>query len=247
METLTLTATLDALARINVFITAAAEQSHLDERAMWQVQLAVDEAATNIIQYAYDPDNPGDITIGWRVDANRFVVFLRDHGRTFDPQQVAPPDLESPLEERQVGGLGIYLMTQLMDEIHFDFDPKDGNVLTMVKYLTVVSQDNVVVIPVQGRVDAISATQMNEHIRTHIDAGIHYVLLNLSAVTFFNSSALRTLLLIRKDLLTLGGELRLAELQPQIHEIFDITGFSQVFAIHATLEDARNAFGQGHA
>lgn len=247
METLTLTANLDALARISACITAAAERLGLNERTTWQVQLAVDEAATNIIQHAYDADTPGDITLRWWCEHNRLVITLRDYGRKFDPQDVAPPDLESPLEERQVGGLGIYLMTRLMDAVHFDFDPHTGNLLTMVKYITAESRNTITVVPLHGRVDAVTAPRISEELQAQIGAGTRYVLLDLSDVSFLSSSGLRAFLLIRKELMTLGGELRLTGLQPQVREVFEITGFSQVFAIHATPEEARGAFGQGRA
>jgi anti-anti-sigma factor len=247
METLTLTANLDALAQITAFITAAAEHLGLDERATWQVQLAVDEAATNIIQYAYDPEHPGDIVVEWYVEDDRLVIQLCDHGRRFDPQAVEPPNLELPLEERQVGGLGIYLMTRLMDEVRFDFDPEAGNLLTLVKQLTSETQTDVTLLPLHGRIDAVTSPQMSTEVRAQIDAGMRYLLLDLSDVPFMSSSGLRALLLIRKDLMTLGGEVRLAALQPQVLEVFDITGFAQVFAIHATVEEAQDAFGQGRA
>jgi serine/threonine-protein kinase RsbW len=247
MDTITLTADLDALAKISAFITEAAEYCGLDERATWQVQLAVDEAATNVIQHAYDEENPGDITLGWSCEANRFVVTLRDRGRQFDPESVPPPDISSPLEERQVGGLGLYLITRLMDEARFDFHPQEGNVLTMVKYLSSTLRDDVVIMPISGRVDAVTAPQLNKVVHAQISSGARYVLLDLSDVTFLSSSGLRSLLLIRKELMTLGGELRLAGLQPQVHEVFALTGFTQVFAIHATEEEARSSFGLGRA
>lgn len=247
MDSIKLTANLDALAQISAFITTAAEQIGLDERATWQVQLAVDEAATNIIQHAYDEDNPGDIIVEWSCTDERLTVRLRDYGRQFDPQQVEPPNLELPLEERQVGGLGIYLMTRLMDEVRFDFDPHTGNLLTLVKYLASETRTDVIVIPLHGRIDAVTSPQVSATVRTQIDAGARSLLLDLSDVPFLSSSGLRALLLIRKELMTLGGELRLAALQPQVLEVFDITGFAQVFAIHSTLEEARAAFGQGAA
>ena len=247
METISLSADLDALGKIAAFITDAAELCGLDERATWQVQLAVDEAATNVIQHAYDADNPGEMTLSWNCEDNRFIVTLLDHGRQFDPNEVPPPDLESPLEERQVGGLGIYLITRLMDEVRFDFDPLSGNVLTMVKYITPAPRNDLVVIPITGRVDAITAPQLNQHVHEQITQGARYVLLDLSKVTFLSSSGLRSLLLIRKELMTVGGELRLAGLQPQVHEVFTLTGFTQVFAIHSTVDEAQNAFGQGRA
>jgi serine/threonine-protein kinase RsbW len=247
MQTLTVTANLDALAAISAFITDAAERLGLDERATWQVQLAVDEAATNIIQHAYDPDVPGNITLSWQCENNRLVITLRDYGRQFDPHDVPPPDLQSPLEERQVGGLGIYLITRLMDEVRFDFDPNAGNLLTMVKYITPTAPGDIAVMPVQGRVDAVTAPELSAQVHERIDAGARYVLLDLSDVNFLSSSGLRALLLIRKDLMTLGGELRLAALQAQVHEVFALTGFTQVFAIHPTVEEAYGAFGQGRA
>lgn len=246
-STLTLPADLDALARISAFITEAAELAGLDERATWQVQLAVDEAATNIIQHAYDDETPGDLTLTWACESDRFVVTLRDHGRRFDPQNVPTPDITSSLEERQVGGLGIYLITRLMDEVRFDFHPQQGNLLTMVKYLTSGPRNDVAVMPISGRVDAVTAPALNKQAHEQIDAGVRYLLLDLSDVAFLSSSGLRTLLLIRKELMTLGGELRLAALQPQVYEVFTLTGFTQVFAIHPSVEEARAAFGQGRA
>lgn len=247
MDSITLPADLDALARISAFITEAAELAGLDERATWQVQLAVDEAATNVIQHAYDPDTPGDLTLTWRCEGNRFIVALRDYGRQFDPQNVPPPDITSPLEERQIGGLGLYLITRLMDEVRFDFNPQGGNVLTMIKYITAGPRDDVVILPIKGRVDAVTAPQVNREVHEQINAGARFILLDLANVTFLSSSGLRALLLIRKELMTLGGELRLTGLQPQVHEVFALTGFTQVFSIHPTVDEARTSFGQKHA
>ena len=247
MDSITLTADLDALAPISSFIATATERVGLDERTAWQIQLAVDEAATNIIQHAYDQDAPGDLTLSWHCEGNKFVVSLHDYGRQFDPQRVPSPDISSPLEERQVGGLGIYLITHLMDEVHFTFDPQEGNRLTMTKLMTVEPRLATVVIPLHGRIDATTSPELQRMVQTRIASGARFVLLTFAQVSFLSSSGLRALLLIRKELLALGGELRLAELQPHIHELFALTGFTQVFAIHATTEDARRTFGQGRA
>jgi serine/threonine-protein kinase RsbW len=245
MDSITLSADLDALAKISAFVTEAAELAGLDERATWQVQLAVDEAATNVIQHAYDPSTSGDLTLTWRCEANKFILALRDYGRQFDPGSIPEPDINSPLEERQVGGLGLYLITRLMDEVRFDFNPQGGNLLTMVKYISASPRDDVVVMPIKGRVDAVTAPQLNREVHAQIDGGARYILLDLADVTFLSSSGLRALLLIRKELMTLGGQLRLASLRPQVYEVFTLTGFTQVFAIHTTVEEARAQFGQG--
>jgi serine/threonine-protein kinase RsbW len=95
--------------------------------------------------------------------------------------------------------------------------------------------------------DAVGTTSAVARIRAAIADGSRYVLLDLNRVTFMSSSGLRALLVLRKDLLAQGGELRLCRLVPAVQEVFDLTGFSRVFAIHSSREDAQAAFGQGHS
>src|SRR5262245_28888945 len=154
MESITVPATLDSLALISEFITNATTHVGLDDHAAWQVQLAVDEAATNIIQHGYEDAKRGDIELAWRLDGDELVVTLRDYGRRFNPDDVPAPDITSPLEERQAGGLGLYIMSRLMDTVRFDFDDAQGNLLTMVK--RVVGQSSAVrVFELSGRLDAV--------------------------------------------------------------------------------------------
>jgi serine/threonine-protein kinase RsbW len=238
-ETITLPATLDALAAISQFVAAAAEATGLDPRTTWQIQLAVDEAATNIIQYAYPHHTPGDLIVTWATANSAVTITLRDQGCSFDPHNVPPPDLLSPLEERQVGGLGIYLMTRLMNEVRFNFDPQLGNVLTMVKYLQHDEAEQVSVLPLHGRLDAQTAPHVNTQAQRLIEAGTRCLIIDLEQVNFISSSGLRILLIIRKELMMLGGELRLAALPPRVREVFDLTGFAQVFAIYPSVAAAR--------
>jgi serine/threonine-protein kinase RsbW len=95
--------------------------------------------------------------------------------------------------------------------------------------------------------DAIGTERAIEPVHAAIDAGAKYVLLDMSDVTFLSSTGLRALLLVRKKLLARGGELRLSSMQPQVLGVFTLTGFTQVFAIHQTREEALAAFGQEHA
>jgi len=123
----------DSLAAISEFVGRAAEAARLDERAVYAVQLAVDEACSNIIEHAYGGEGRGDIDITCCIDGDGLTVVLRDYGRPFDPNSVPPPDVHASLEDRNGRGLGLYLMRQLMDEVRFEFTPDAGNVLTMVK------------------------------------------------------------------------------------------------------------------
>lgn len=246
METLTVRATLESLELISAFIKDAVVRAGLDERAAWQVELAVDEAATNIIQHGYIPEQPGMIEVRWVLEPDALRVQLRDQGRRFDPEHVPAPDLELPLEERQAGGLGLYLMGRLMDTVQFDFSSPHENVLTMTKRR---SHPGPVIqtLELSGRLDAVGTTSAMARIRAAVAEGARFVLLDMQRVTFMSSSGLRALLVLRKELLARGGELRLCRLQQAVQEVFDLTGFSRVFAIHASREDAQAAFGQGHS
>jgi len=243
MESLTVPANLDALATISVFITDATSRAGLDDHAAWQVQLAVDEASTNIIQHGYDTAAPGEIELAWLVDGPDLIVTLRDRGRRFNPDDVPAPDITSPLEERQSGGLGLYLMSRLMDMVEFEFDDTNGNLLKMTKRIGATGAP-AQIFDLAGRLDAVSSQAAIARVYAAISAGARQVLLDMSQVTFLSSSGLRALLLVRKELLAQGGELRLCALKPQVREVFTLTGFTQVFAIHSTREEALRAFGR---
>jgi len=132
-QTATFPARFDSLAAISEFVTRAAEAAGLDARAVYAVQLAVDEACANIIEHAYGGEGRGDIECTCRVNENGLTVILRDYGRPFNPTSVPEPDLYASLEDRKIRGLGLYFIRQLMDQVRFEFTADSGNVLTMVK------------------------------------------------------------------------------------------------------------------
>jgi serine/threonine-protein kinase RsbW len=130
---LTFPGRFDSLAPISEFVTRAAEAAGLDERAVYAVQLAVDEASSNVIEYGYGGKGPDQIEITCCIDSDGLTVTLRDYGPPFDPESVPPPNVHASLEKRNSRGLGLYLMRRLMDDVRFDFSSASGNILTMVK------------------------------------------------------------------------------------------------------------------
>ena len=116
------------------FAGQAAKDAGMDDTEVYAVELAVDEACTNIIEHAYGLDNGGEIECTCDAEDDRLTVILRDHGKPFDPSTVTEPDLSSGIEKRPPGGLGVYLMRQLMDEVRFESLGEAGNLLTMVKH-----------------------------------------------------------------------------------------------------------------
>lgn len=130
---------LDSLVEISKFVTRAAGSAGLDQTAVFAVEMAVDEACTNIIEHAYGGEGRGDIECTCQIDAYGLTVTIRDYGCPFDPSSVPEPDIYASLEERQEGGLGLYLIRKLMDDVHFEFTSDSGNVLTMVKRKETIS------------------------------------------------------------------------------------------------------------
>lgn len=121
------------LAQISKFVTEAAQNANLDEAAVYAVQLAVDEACSNIMEHAYQGKGQGDIICACEIIDDGLMVSLTDQGRPLDPEDVPEFDLHATLEELETGGAGIYLMHQLMDQVHYETDPQHGNKLELVK------------------------------------------------------------------------------------------------------------------
>jgi serine/threonine-protein kinase RsbW len=121
------------LAEIAEFISERAHLAGLNDDQVFDVQLAVDECCTNAMEHAYDGHPDGQVRVCCYLESNDFVVRVTDYGRSFDPSAVSSPDLSLPLEERQIGGLGLYLMGQLMDLVEYHADEKAGNQTVMRK------------------------------------------------------------------------------------------------------------------
>lgn len=240
--TLTVTSALDSLHRISDFVVEAARAAGLDDHAVWEVQLAVDEAATNIIVHAYgDHDLEGPVTVQTELIGSDFVVRLHDRGKPFDPESVPKPDLTSPVEERTTGGLGLYLMRKLMDRVEFHFDPAGGNVVTMAKRLTLTQLRFV---RLSGRIDAAAVPTVQKAVREAAASGALYIVIDMADVTFISSSGLRVLLLMVRELRRQGGDIRLCAARPQVAEVFHLTGFDRIFELYPTRDAAGDSFPQ---
>ena len=118
---------------IRKLVGEVAEQAGFSCNDIYSIQLATDEACSNIIEHAYAGFPQGVIDISCHADDGQITVVIHDHGKQFDMSTVPKPNLSKKLSEREVGGLGVFLMHKLMDEIHFSSSKKSGNTLTMTK------------------------------------------------------------------------------------------------------------------
>ena len=129
---LSLVGALDDLPRIANFIEEACTAIGLAPAARFDLQLAVEEACCNVIEHAYEGAG-GALSVRFEACGEDVVITVRDWGKPFDPSAIPEPDIAAPLDERPVGGLGLYLMQRLMDQVAFTFSPEGGNTLVMAK------------------------------------------------------------------------------------------------------------------
>ena len=106
----------------------------VNNRILYDIQLAVDEACTNIVTHGYRDLKPGSIILGLEFDAEKLIVTLTDFGYSFEPSSVPVPDIHAPLEEREIGGYGLFLMKQSMDKMDYQVT-ENGNKMILTKYL----------------------------------------------------------------------------------------------------------------
>ena len=132
MHTVQFAAKFEFLDEIRDFVGRVARESGFGDRDVYNIQLATDEAASNIIEHAYDGVADGVLEISCGVKGSDMTIVLIDHGESFDPSEVPAPDLQADLSERKIGGLGIFLMRKLMDEVHYEARQKN-NTLTLIK------------------------------------------------------------------------------------------------------------------
>lgn len=117
------------------FVSEAAFSSGIDEDTTNRIVLAVDEACTNIIRHAYKNINTKPIEVSIIQNKNKFEVVITDYGKPFDPNSIKNPDVKDYLKNYKKGGLGMFLMRSLVDDVEYRRDEGEKNVVRLIKYL----------------------------------------------------------------------------------------------------------------
>ncbi len=121
------------LSEIRDFVSANALESRNTNCTIDNIILAVDEACTNIIKHAYKLSPQGEIIIRIDYDEEKFTITIIDYGKSFEPDTVPRPDLQKYYREHKVGGLGMYLMKSLMDDVEYTTIPGKYNQVLLSK------------------------------------------------------------------------------------------------------------------
>lgn len=126
--------TLDSLGPIRDFVKEAASEAGLDAKRTYRLQLAVDEISSNIVIHGYqEHDRTGDVEVQVALDEQALTITLTDSAIPYNPlDRPEPDDLDAPLENRMIGGLGVYLAIRNVDDFQYRFeDGKNHNIFVV--------------------------------------------------------------------------------------------------------------------
>jgi serine/threonine-protein kinase RsbW len=123
MEPLILPGTLDSLTQIGAYVLEAASEAGLERKLAYRLRLAVDEIATNTVIYGYDRVGmEGGLVIIAELDVDTLTIVLEDMGPAYNPFDTpSPDDLDGPLDDRDIGGLGVFLAIKGVDEFRYEW------------------------------------------------------------------------------------------------------------------------------
>ncbi len=132
MKEMVVAATIESIPEVTAFVDEQLEQLECPMKTQMQVDVAIDELFSNIAYYAYNPEI-GSATVRVEVteDPIAVVITFIDNGVPYDPLAKADPDVTLPIEEREIGGLGIYMVKKTMDDVSYEY--KDGQNILRIK------------------------------------------------------------------------------------------------------------------
>ena len=134
-HSITLPNDINTVPQLNDFIDGFSLEAGLDMSMTMSLNLALEEAVVNVMTYAYAPDTQGELILEAVADKGVVTFILTDTGVPFDPTAKEDADTTLGVEDRPIGGLGIFMVRQLMDTV--DYQRVDGqNILTLTKKLT---------------------------------------------------------------------------------------------------------------
>lgn len=122
---------------IRKFIAGISENMGFSEEEVYKIELAVDEACSNVVKHAYLTNSRTERVVNIEAHAknDRLEIVISDKGKGFDPRKVKKPEIEEYMKKMKRGGLGIYLIKELMDKVSFRIKSGIRNEVRMVKFL----------------------------------------------------------------------------------------------------------------
>ena len=133
-QTLCLPNNIEAIPQLSEFIDGVCDEAGIDMSIEMSLNLAIEEAVVNVMEYAYPEGTKGDVNIEVTADKSFIQFVITDSGTPFDPTAKEDVDTTLPAEQRPIGGLGIHLVRTIMDTINYEY-ANGKNILTLKKKL----------------------------------------------------------------------------------------------------------------
>lgn len=236
------------VARVHAAFGEFAESHGVPAAARRSVTVALDELLANTVTHGLTGRgrDGGTVTVDAELHPDRLAVTLTDDGTPFDPFGREAPDTTLSVEDRPIGGLGIHLVRQLVDEA--SYHRRDGrNVVMLVKRLTAGTtgtqrgdnemqlstrtQGDVTIVGIAGNLDSITSAEAQQALDAILAGGVRKMAIDFSALDYVSSAGLRVMLGVAKQLRASGGALRTFGLNDSVKEVFDISGFSAILPV----------------
>ncbi|SFR61410.1 anti-anti-sigma factor [Pseudobutyrivibrio sp. NOR37] len=242
-------ALISNLDKVTSFVEDELESLGCGKKQLMQITLAAEEIYVNIAHYAYGksdgaggvvPDSgSGPMSLSMWGDNGLVTLIFEDIGVPYNPLEKEDPDISADVDDRQIGGLGIFMAKKSMDNMRYEY--RDGrNILTLEKRIGVnggVSMLNIrggkngenLLIQLEGRLDTTTASQLEEKLNSEID-GVKELTFDLKNLDYISSAGLRILLSAQKTMNN-QGKMIVKNASEEVQEIFEVTGFSDIFII----------------
>ena len=241
------------LARLRTFVHTFCQELPirlLDEEGVSQLELAVTEAASNIMRHAYHGRTDQRIQVTADAFVDRVCLQLWHHGTAFDPATVQPPVFDGSRD----GGFGVYIIAHCVDEVRYVRDERGGNCICLVKKRTRRDKeksrmelmyesigDVMVVVLAGAQLDASTAEEFKRDIMPMLEAHTK-VVFDLSRLAFVDSSGLGAFLSCLRHVHAQGGDLKLCGLSQPVRALFELVRMHRIFHIFDTQAAAIRAF-----
>ena len=233
---------LDEVSRIAQYIEELGMSLHLPASITMSINLAIEEAVTNIIKYGYQQNKKSEIILRTSVAPGTLTTRIIDEGISFDPTDKAPSSNVQSLDQQLTQGLGLFLIRRTMDKIEYH-SIDNHNELILTKNIdmdfkpeatlktNICKIDKVTILTIEGRLDTANANTFNTVIQPLLEMETPDIIVNCESLSYISSSGLRSLITLQKSVKQHNGQLALEAMRTEIRKIFDMTGCSTLFTI----------------
>lgn len=236
----------DEITRIAQFIDELGMSLQLPPSITMSVNLAIEEAISNIIHHGYPTNKEGEITLLTSVAPGILTARIIDNGISFDPtERNTDADNIISLDQQLTQGLGLFLIRRTMDKVEYH-STESQNELTLIKKIdmdfkpeaslktNICKIEEVTILTIEGRLDTANSNDFNVVISPLLSMPTPNIIINVEGLLYISSSGLRSLITLQKCVRQHQGVLVIEAMRPEILKIFDMTGCSSLLPFAKT-------------